>query len=179
MQITRSKIIQDDFNAKVGKGRRDDIIGEYRLGENNERGDRLFEWAKMNEMIIGNTWFEHHPRRLWTWLSNDDETKNQIDYILIDKRFRNGMINIKTLPRADCNSDHNLLMSKIKIKLKSTSKAYMTQESVQSSPAYTACRNELGFSREKATSPTGIHLLRISLPVYPAAQQETSNYNQF
>ena len=77
----------------------------------------------MNEMIIGNTWLEHHPRRLWTWLSNDDETKNQIDYILIDKRFRNGMINIKTLPGADCNSDHNLLMSKIKIKLKSTSKA--------------------------------------------------------
>ena len=117
------KIIQGDFNAKVGKGRRDDIIGEYGLGESNERGDRLFEWAKMNEMIIGNTWFEHHPRRLWTWLSNDDETKNQIDYILIDKRFRNGMINTKTLPGADCNSDHNLLMSKIKIKLKSTSKA--------------------------------------------------------
>ncbi|KAK3783881.1 hypothetical protein RRG08_007432 [Elysia crispata] len=89
------KIIQGDFNAKVGKGRRDDIIGEYGLGERNERGDRLFEGAKMNEMIIGNTWFEHHPRRLWTWLSNDDETRNQIDYILIDKRFRNGMINIK------------------------------------------------------------------------------------
>ena len=124
MQITRSKkIIQGDCNAKVGKGRRDDIIGEYGLGERNERGDRLFEWAKMNEMIIDNTWFEHHPRRLWTWLSNDDETKNQIDYILIDKRFRNRMINIKTLPGADFNSDHKLLMSKIKIKLKSTSKA--------------------------------------------------------
>ena len=91
-------------------GRRDDIIGEYGFDESNERGNQLFEWAKMNEMIIGNTWFEHHPR------SNDDETKNQIDYILIDKRFRNGMINIKTLPGADCNSDHNLLMSKIKIK---------------------------------------------------------------
>ena len=117
------KIIQGDFNTKVGKGRRDDIIGEYGLGESNERGDRLFEWAKMNEMVIGNTCFEHHRKRFWTWLSTDDETKNQIDYILVDKRFRNGMINIKTLPGADCNSDHNLLMSKIKIKLKSTSKA--------------------------------------------------------
>ena len=73
-------------------------------------------------MIIGNTWFKQHPRRLWTWKSPDDNTKNQIDYILVDKRFRNGVINIKTVPGADCNSDHNLLVGKIRIKLKRTTR---------------------------------------------------------
>ena len=38
-------IIQGDFNATVGKERREDIIGDFGLRESNERGDELYEWA--------------------------------------------------------------------------------------------------------------------------------------
>ena len=45
-------------------------------------------------------------------------TKNQIDYITINSRFRNCVKNIQTLQGADCNSDHVLLVSDIQVKLK-------------------------------------------------------------
>ena len=74
-------------------------------------------------MIIGNTYFRQHPRRLWTWKSPGNEVQNQTDYILISKRFRNGLKSAKTRPGADCDSDHALLTGKIKIKMKRTKKA--------------------------------------------------------
>ena len=80
------------FNAKVGDERYEDTVGPHGLGHRNERGEKLIEWAKSHGMIIGNTWFEQHPRRLWTWKSPGDNTRNQIDYMLINSRFRNALI---------------------------------------------------------------------------------------
>ena len=51
-----------DFNAKVGKGSKDENVGAYRLGQRNERENRLVEWAKEHGMIIGNTIFCQPPR---------------------------------------------------------------------------------------------------------------------
>ena len=44
--------------------------------------------------------------------------RNQIDYILISKRFRNALISTKTRPGADCESDHVPVVSRIRLKLK-------------------------------------------------------------
>ncbi|GFO22294.1 craniofacial development protein 2-like [Plakobranchus ocellatus] len=48
-------IIMGDFNAKVGEQRMDDVVGPHGLGQKNERGERLVEWAQRNDVIIGNT----------------------------------------------------------------------------------------------------------------------------
>ena len=112
-----------DFNAKVGKGRQDDTVGSYGLERRNERGEKLVEWAKINNMIIMNIWFSQHPRRLWTWQSPGDQTRNQIDYILIGKRYRNALLSTKTRLGADIESDHVPLVSKIRVKLRKLKKA--------------------------------------------------------
>lgn len=65
-----------------------------------------------------NTWFQHHPRRLWTRKSPDGKTRNQIDYITVNQRFRNCIVHAKCYPGADCNSDHVLVVSYIRVKLK-------------------------------------------------------------
>ncbi|GFR73217.1 craniofacial development protein 2-like [Elysia marginata] len=114
-------IIMGDFNPKV-KQRMDDVVGRHGLGQKNERGERLVEWAQRNEVIVGNTWFEQLPRRKWTWKSPGDGSRNQIDFILISKRFRNALLISKTLPSADCYSDHVLLMGKIRVKLRKQKK---------------------------------------------------------
>ncbi|GFS06245.1 endonuclease-reverse transcriptase [Elysia marginata] len=111
-----------DFNAKVGEQIMDDVVGPPGLGQKNERGERLVEWAQRNEVIIGNTWFEQSPRRKWTWKSPGDGSRNQIDFILISKRFRNAPLISKTLSSADCYSDHVLLMGKIRVKLRKRKK---------------------------------------------------------
>ena len=99
-------IVMGDFNSKVGSTRHEDIVGPCGLGTRNDRGVKLIEWAAMNDMIIGNTWFELPIRRLWTWKSPGDSTRNQIDYIMIKKRYKNGLLSVQTRPGADCYSDH-------------------------------------------------------------------------
>ena len=41
-----------DFNAKVGDERYEDTVGPHGLGNRNERGEKLIEWAKSHGMII-------------------------------------------------------------------------------------------------------------------------------
>ena len=74
-----------------------------------------FTWA--NDLIVGNTFFKHHPRRLWTWRSPGNLIKNEIDYILIQRRWRSSLLNVRTRPGADCGSDHQLLVAYMKLKL--------------------------------------------------------------
>ena len=112
------KVVLGDFNAKVRKGRHADIVGNDGIGSRNNRGDKLIDWCEQNDQVNLITWFTKHPRCLWTWKSPDSTTKNQIDYITINSRFRNCVKNLQTLPGADCNSDHVLLVSDIQVKLK-------------------------------------------------------------
>ena len=106
-------ILMGDFNAKVGRGKHETVVGPFGLGERNNRGDTFIQWCEEKELAIMNTWFQHHNRRLYTWKSPGDQTRNQIDYICINQRFRNGVTQCKTIPSADCNSDHILLDAKI------------------------------------------------------------------
>ena len=116
-------VILGDFNAKIGKNEEENgNVSSFGLGERNERGDRLMDFALENDLIITNTTFKQHPRRLYTWTSPDGQLKNQIDYILVPARWRSSIQNVKTLPGADCGSDHELLSAKIRIKLRKLKK---------------------------------------------------------
>ena len=93
------------------------MVGGYGLGSRNEK-DLVVEWCRENSMVVTNTWFKNHPRRLYTWRSTGDLTRNQIDYILQPKTFRNSIFNCKTHPQADCNTNHILLVAALRLKLK-------------------------------------------------------------
>ena len=69
-------------------------------------------------MHIANTLFQQHKRRLHTWTSPDGQYRNQIDYILCSQRWRISIQSAKTRPGADCGIDHELLISKFRLKLK-------------------------------------------------------------
>jgi exonuclease III len=113
-------VIIGDFNAKVGKhiGGEGDTIGGHGLGEQNEAGERLIEFCDGNRLRITNTWFEQPKRRLYTWTSPDGIHKNQIDYILINKRWKSTIRDVRTKPGADCGTDHELLVATLQMKLK-------------------------------------------------------------
>ena len=51
----------------------------------NEGGQRLIELYPENTLVIVNTLFQQHKRRLFTWTSLDGQHRNQIDYILLGK----------------------------------------------------------------------------------------------
>ena len=87
----------------------------------NEAGQRLIEFCQENALVIANTLFQQHKRKLYTWTSPDGQHRNQIDYILCSKRWRCS-IQTKTRPGADCGSDHELLIAKFRLKLKKVGK---------------------------------------------------------
>ena len=73
-------------------------------------------------MVIENTLFQKHKRRLYTRTSPDGQHQNQIDYILCSQRWRNSIQSGKKRPGDDCGSDHELLIAKYRLKLKKVGK---------------------------------------------------------
>ena len=78
----------------------------------------LIDFYERNGLIVNNTWFKKPRRRLYTWKAPGDWGRHQFDYILMKHRFRNSVKVVQTLPGADIDSDHNLLVAKVCTRLK-------------------------------------------------------------
>ena len=75
-----------DYNAKVGSQETPIVTGEFGHGVQNEAGQRLIEFCQENTLVIANTLFQQHKRRLYTWTSPDRQHQNQSGYILCSQR---------------------------------------------------------------------------------------------
>ena len=114
LELTPEKdvlFIIGDWNAKVGSQETPGVTGKFGLTIRNEAGQRPIEFCEENAMVIANTLFQQHKRRLYTWTSPDGQHQNQIDYILCSQRWRNSIQSAKTRLGADCGSDHELLIA--------------------------------------------------------------------
>ena len=89
LELTPQKevlFIIGDWNAEVGSQEIPGVTGKFGLGIQNEAGQRLIEFCQGNSLVIANTLFQQHKRRLYTWTSPDGQYRNQIDYILCSQR---------------------------------------------------------------------------------------------
>ena len=75
-----------DWNAKVGSQETPGVTGKFGLRVQNKAGQRLIEFCQENTLVIANTLFQQHKRRLYTWTSPDCGHRNQSDYILCSQR---------------------------------------------------------------------------------------------
>ena len=66
-----------DWNAKVGSQETSGVTGKFGLGIWNETGQRLMQFSQENALVIANTLFQQHKRRLYTWTSPDGQHRNQ------------------------------------------------------------------------------------------------------
>ena len=90
-----------DWNVKVGSQEIPGVTGKFDLGVQNEAGQRLTEFGQENTLVIANTFFQQHKRRLYTWTSPDGQYQNQIDYILCSQRWRSSIQSAKIRLGAD------------------------------------------------------------------------------
>ena len=116
-------IVQGDWNAKVGEDANtvwNGTCGTSCNVKTNDRGLRLLEFASSNDLILANTFGTHKPSRKWTWHSPNHEHHNQIDYIMIRKRFRSSVNfpQTRSFPAADIGIDHDLVMMTFRLRLK-------------------------------------------------------------
>ena len=90
LELTPKKdvlFILGDWNAKVGSQETPGVTCKFGLGIWYEAGQRLIECCQENTLIIANTLFQQHKKRLYTWTSPDGQYQNRIDYILCSQRW--------------------------------------------------------------------------------------------
>ena len=95
LELTPKKdvlFIRGDWNAKVGSQEIPGVTDNFGLGVQNEAGKRLIEFCQENTLVIANTLFQQHERRLYTCTSPDGQHQNHIDYTLCSQRWRSSMI---------------------------------------------------------------------------------------
>ena len=99
LELTPGKdvlFIIGDWTAKLGCQETPGITGKFGLGIQNEVGQRLIEFCQENALVIANTLFQQHKRRLYTWTSPDGQHRNQIDYIIFSQRWISSIQPTKT-----------------------------------------------------------------------------------
>ena len=94
-----------DIMYVIGKQNTAGVTRSYGLGIRNEIGDTMVDLCSRNSLVVMNTMFKQHARRLYTWKSPDKITRNQIDYILCTGRWKSSIKRVKTIPGANCDTD--------------------------------------------------------------------------
>uniref|UniRef100_A0A672MKF5 Endonuclease/exonuclease/phosphatase domain-containing protein n=1 Tax=Sinocyclocheilus grahami TaxID=75366 RepID=A0A672MKF5_SINGR len=118
------KIVIGDWNAKVGTDNLgwEQVMGCHGYGQRNNRGERLLEFASKNDLLITNTRFQQKDSRKWTWMAPDGKYTNMINLVLVDRRWKTAVRVCRTFQGADISSDHSLVMYKLKLRLKRTTR---------------------------------------------------------
>ena len=76
LELTSKKdvlFIIGDWNAKLGSQETPGVTGKFGLGIQNEAEQRLIEFCQEKALVIENTLFQQHKRRLYTWTSPDGQ----------------------------------------------------------------------------------------------------------
>ena len=113
------KILLGDFNAKLG---REDIfkpiIGqESHHQDSNENWVRLVNFTTSKNLVVKSTMLPHRNIHKYTWTSPDGKTHNQIDHVLIDRRWHSSVLDVRIFRGADCYTDHHLVITKVRERL--------------------------------------------------------------
>ncbi|XP_044766144.1 craniofacial development protein 2-like [Coccinella septempunctata] len=112
---TQYTIICGDFNAEIGmkQDTAETSLGNFGLPGRNERGEIMLDYLLQNNLFQMNSFYKKILNRRWTWQSPDGRTKNEIDYIITDKKRI--VKDVTVLNRFSMGSDHRLVRAKVVI----------------------------------------------------------------
>ena len=91
------KIILGDFNAKVGRENifKPTIGNESIHQDRNDNGVRIVKFTTSKNLLLKSTMFPYRDIHKYTWTSPDGKTQNQIDHILIDRRWHSSILDVR------------------------------------------------------------------------------------
>ena len=137
-------VILGDFNARVQRsvGEEEECIGPFTFDRENTRLEQMGEEATDNrqrllalcgehDLMVANTWFQKPDRRLVTFRAPGVENREPrtrargfetLDYILVQRRWRNAVLNVESDVEANVMTDHYPVISRIRVKLKKMNK---------------------------------------------------------
>ena len=119
-------IFMGDMNAKVGRDNRgkESVMGQHSTDAiTNKNRELLMDFCEANEMVIRWSQFPDKERHKVTWVSLDQRMHNQSNHVIINRRWRSSIQDVRVRRGADTSSDHHLLMAKVKIRMAKVVKA--------------------------------------------------------
>jgi len=113
------EMLLGDFNTKVGRENifKPTIGLESLHQDSNDNGVRLVNFATSQNLVVKSTMLPHRNIHKYTWTSPDGKTHNQIDHVLIDRRWHSSVQHVRSFRGADCDTDHYLVIAKVKERL--------------------------------------------------------------
>ena len=86
MKYSDNVILRGDFNGHVGCERLnyEENIGTHSIGNRNEGGQRLLDFAQVNNLKIMTAFFQHRESHKWTWYRYDQQLRNYTQSSMID-----------------------------------------------------------------------------------------------
>ena len=110
------KILPGDFHAQLGR----ENIFKLTIGieslhqDSNDNAVRTVNFATSRILVVKSTIFPHQNLRKYTWTCPDGKTHNQIDHIMIDRRWHSSMLDVQRFRGADCDTDHYLVIINVR-----------------------------------------------------------------
>ena len=119
------KIMYGDLNNKLGRGNifKPTIESESLHQDSTEKDDRIVNFAISKNLVVKSTVFPHQNIYKYTWTSPDGKTHNQIDHMLIHRRWHSRILNVQSFGRAECDTDNYLMVAKVRERLEGSKQA--------------------------------------------------------
>ena len=110
-------ILLGDFNARVGSDNEawSGIIGPHGVGSINENGQRLLEMCTFHDLSVMNTFFKTKLRHAVSWKHPRSGHWHQLDLVIARQVSRRKFLHTRSYHSADCNTDHALVCSRIRL----------------------------------------------------------------
>jgi hypothetical protein len=99
------------------------IGNESLLDDSNDNGVRVVNFATPKNLAENSTMFLCRNFRKYTWTSPDGKTHNQIDHVLIHRRWHSSILDVRAFKGADYGTDHYVVIAKVKERLSVSKKA--------------------------------------------------------
>ena len=104
-----------DCNAHIGK----DAAAYTFHDRTNGNGELLLGLAEENDLSITNVMFQKRRGKLWTYISDMNGHQSQIDYILVNRKWRKSVIDVEAYNSfSSLGSDHRILTATVKLCLR-------------------------------------------------------------
>ena len=108
-------MVVGDFNAHLGKE-----VGKYTYHDKtNSNGELKKDFLQETGLIVTNAKFQKKQGKLWTFMSNMSGTKTQVDFILVNKKWKNSVKNCEAYNTfSSMGSHHRIVSAKVKLSLR-------------------------------------------------------------
>ena len=108
-------LVMGDFNAHIDKS----VVRFPYHNQCNNNGKLMADFMQETDLLVTNGRFQKKKGKLWTFISDMSGTKTQIDYILVNKKWKNSIHNCESYNSfSSVGSDHRIVTAKVKMSLR-------------------------------------------------------------